>query len=166
MPYKMRSDMQKAKMLNIVLVNPEIPPNTGNVGRLCCAVGATLHLIKPLGFRLDDRSLKRAGLDYWEKVDLVVWDDMKNYLASVPAERLVLTSSKRGDVYHRVLYRQDDHILFGPETSGLDAVLFQLFPNRIARVPIRHDMVRSLNLSTSVGIIVYEALRQTGGLPE
>jgi tRNA (cytidine/uridine-2'-O-)-methyltransferase len=153
-------------MLNIVLVNPEIPPNTGNVGRLCCAVGATLHLIKPLGFRLDDRSLKRAGLDYWEKVDLVVWDDMEGYLASVPEERLVLTSSKRGDIYHRVQYRQDDHILFGPETSGLDAYLFRRFPNRIARVPIMHDKVRSLNLSTSVGIIVYEALRQTGSLPD
>jgi tRNA (cytidine/uridine-2'-O-)-methyltransferase len=153
-------------MLNIVLVNPEIPPNTGNVGRLCCAVGATLHLIKPLGFRLDDRSLKRAGLDYWEKVDLVVWDDMEKYFASVPAERLVLTSSKRGDIYHRVQYRQDDHILFGPETSGLDAHLFRRFPMRIARVPIMHDKVRSLNLSTSVGIIVYEALRQTGGLPD
>ena len=153
-------------MLNIVLVNPEIPPNTGNVGRLCCAVGATLHLVKPLGFRLDDRSLKRAGLDYWEKVDLVVWDDMESYLASVPAERLVLTSSKRGDLYHRVQYKRDDHILFGPETSGLEAHLFERFPTRIARVPIKYDKVRSLNLSTSVGIIVYEALRQTGGLPE
>jgi len=153
-------------MLNIVLVNPEIPPNTGNVGRLCCAVGAILHLVKPLGFHLDDRSLKRAGLDYWRKVDLVVWEDLESYLVSVPPERLVLTSSKRGDIYHRVQYGRDDHILFGPETAGLDARLFQRFPNRIARVPIRHDKVRSLNLSTSVGIVVYEALRQTGGLPE
>lgn len=153
-------------MLNVVLVHPEIPPNTGNVGRLCCAVGATLHLIRPLGFRLDDRSLKRAGLDYWRKVDLVVWEDMEHYLTAVPPDKLVLTGSKRGAVYHRVQYRPDDHILFGPETSGLDTGLFQRFPNRIARVPIRVDKVRSLNLSTSVGIIVYEALRQTGGLPE
>jgi len=153
-------------MLNIVLVNPEIPPNTGNVGRLCCAVGAILHLVKPLGFHLDDRSLKRAGLDYWRKVELVVWEDLENYLVAVPPERLVLTSSKRGDIYHRVQYGPEDHILFGPETAGLDADLFQRFPDRIARVPIRHDKVRSLNLSTSVGIVVYEALRQTGGLPE
>jgi len=152
-------------MLSIVLVNPEIPPNTGNIGRLCCAVGATLHLIKPLGFRLDDRSLKRAGLDYWDKLDLVLWDDVESYLVSVPEERLVLTSSKRGELYHRVQYRRDDHILFGPETSGLEASLFQRFPNRIARVPIRFDKVRSLNLSTSVGIIVYEAMKQTGQLP-
>lgn len=153
-------------MLNIVLVNPEIPPNTGNVGRLCCAVGAILHLVKPLGFRLDDRSLKRAGLDYWKKVDLVTWDDMGTYLAAVSPDKLVLTSSKRGEIYHRVQYGPDDHILFGPETSGLDAGLFQRFPKRVARVPIRFDKVRSLNLSTSVGIIVYEALKQTGGLPD
>ncbi|MBI4964330.1 MAG: tRNA (cytidine(34)-2'-O)-methyltransferase [Desulfomonile tiedjei] len=152
--------------MNVVLVHPEIPPNTGNVGRLCCAVGATLHLIKPLGFHLDDRSLKRAGLDYWKKVDLVVWEDLKTYLASVSPEKLVLTSSKRGDIYHRVQYRPDDHILFGPETSGLAPRLFQRFPQRIARVPIRFDKVRSLNLSTAVGIVVYEALRQTGGLPD
>jgi tRNA (cytidine/uridine-2'-O-)-methyltransferase len=153
-------------MLNIVLVNPEIPPNTGNVGRLCCAVGAILHLVKPLGFRLDDRSLKRAGLDYWKKVDLVTWDDMDTYLASVSPDKLVLTSSKRGEVYHRVLYGPDDHILFGPETTGLDTGLFEQFPRRVARVPIRFDTVRSLNLSTSVGIIVYEALKRTGGLPD
>ena len=86
------------EMLNVVLVHPEIPPNTGNVGRLCLAVGARLHLIKPLGFRIDDRSLKRAGLDYWKKVDLVVWDDLEQYVSSVLAEKIVLTSSKRGEL--------------------------------------------------------------------
>lgn len=152
-------------MLNVVLVNPEIPPNTGNIGRLCCAVGATLHLIKPLGFHLDDRSLKRAGLDYWHKLDLVVWDDLESYLASVASRNIVLTSSKRGEVYHAVRYRPDDHLLFGPETTGLDEQLFDRFPTRVARLPIRMDKVRSLNLSSAVAVIVYEALKQTGKLP-
>ncbi len=153
-------------MLNVVLVHPEIPPNTGNVGRLCCAVGARLHLIKPLGFRIDDRSLKRAGLDYWKKVDLVVWDDLEQYISSVPAEMIVLTSSKRGELYHRVEYSLGDHILFGPETSGLPLELFQRFPSRVAKIPIQLDKVRSLNLATAAGIMVYEALKQTGALPK
>ncbi len=153
-------------MLNVVLVHPEIPPNTGNVGRLCCAIGARLHLIRPLGFRLDDRSLKRAGLDYWKKVDLVVWDDLEQYISSVPAEMIVLTSSKSGELYHRVEYSQGDHILFGPETSGLPQELFQRFPNRVAKIPIQLDKVRSLNLATAAGIVVYEALKQTGALPK
>ncbi len=154
------------EMLNVVLVHPEIPPNTGNVGRLCLAVGARLHLIKPLGFRIDDRSLKRAGLDYWKKVDLVVWDDLEQYISSVLAEKIVLTSSKRGELYHRIEYSRDDHILFGPETSGLPPELFQRFPNRVAKIPIQLDKVRSLNLATAAGIMVYEALKQTGALPK
>lgn len=153
-------------MLNVVLVHPEIPPNTGNVGRLCLAVGARLHLIKPLGFRIDDRSLKRAGLDYWKNVDLVVWDDLEQYVSSVLEEKIVLTSSKRGELYHRVEYSPGDHILFGPETSGLAPALFQRFPNRVAKIPIQLDKVRSLNLATAAGIMVYEALKQTGALPK
>ena len=151
-------------MLHVVLINPEIPPNTGNIGRLCCAVGATLHLVRPLGFSLDDRSLKRAGLDYWEKVDLVVWEGIEDYLASVPPDRMVLTSSKRGEVYHKIRYRVGDHIVFGPETSGLKPELFQSLPGRVARIPIDLTKVRSLNLSTSVGIVVYEALKQLDAL--
>ncbi len=147
-------------MLNVVLVNPEIPPNTGNIGRLCCAVGATLHLVRPLGFNLDDRSLKRAGLDYWEKLDFVIWEDIEKYLASVSSDRIVLTSSKRGRIYNEIEYRSDDHIVFGPETTGLDLELFKSLPGRVARIPIDLTKVRSLNLSTSVGIVVYEALRQ------
>jgi tRNA (cytidine/uridine-2'-O-)-methyltransferase len=152
---------------NVVLVTPEIPPNTGNIGRLCCAVGATLHLIKPLGFRIDDRSLKRAGLDYWKHVDLKVWDSIEAYLAAVSKDRLVLTSSKRGEVYFNVRFNAGDHILFGPETTGLPEELFRRFPERIARVPIlKGGPVRSLNLATCTGIVVYEALRQTGTLPQ
>lgn len=154
-------------MLNVVLVNPEIPPNTGNIGRLCCAVGATLHLIEPLGFRIDDRSLKRAGLDYWKHVDLKVWEDFETYLSAVSKDRLVLTSSKRGELYCAVRFEPGDHILFGPETTGLPEEIFNRFPQRIARVPIlRGGPVRSLNLATCAGIVVYEALRQTGTLPQ
>jgi tRNA (cytidine/uridine-2'-O-)-methyltransferase len=153
-------------MLNVVLVNPEIPPNTGNIGRLCCAVGATLHLIKPLGFSIDDRALKRAGLDYWKHVDLRVWDDIESYLDSVSKDRLVLTSSKRGDIYYSLQFKRGDHILFGPETSGLPEELFSRFPTRIVRVPILRSAVRSLNLATCAGIVVYEALRQTNMLPQ
>jgi len=149
-----------------VLVHPEIPPNTGNIGRLCCAVGARLHLVKPLGFHLEDRYLKRAGLDYWEKVDVKVWDDLEQFLGQVDADRIVLTSSKRGEPYYRLRYESDDYIVFGPETAGLPAQFFVRFPQRIARVPVRLDQVRSLNLSTSAGIVVYEALRQIGRLPD
>ena len=152
--------------LNVVLVRPEIPPNTGNIGRLCCAVGARLHLVKPLGFHLDDRYLRRAGLDYWEKVDVLIWEDLEQFLARVDPDRIVLTSSKRGEPYHRLRYEPGDYIVFGPETAGLQAEVFERFPERIARVPVRLDQVRSLNLSTSAGIIVYEALKQTGRLPE
>jgi tRNA (cytidine/uridine-2'-O-)-methyltransferase len=153
-------------MLNVVLINPEIPPNTGNIGRLCCAVGATLHLVRPLGFNLDDRSLKRAGLDYWEKLDLVIWEDIEEYLASVSSDRIVLTSSKRGEIYHEIEYRADDHIVFGPETTGLDPGLFKSLPSRVARIPIDLTKVRSLNLSTSVGSVVYEALKQLNAFPK
>lgn len=153
-------------MINVVLVNPEIPPNTGNIGRLCVAIGARLHLIKPLGFHIDDRSLKRAGLDYWKKLDLVVWDNFESYARHADQHKVVLTSSKRGDIYTRINFRADDHIIFGPETRGLDTETYRQFPDRIARIPIRLDQVRSLNLSTSVGIIVFEALRQTGALDE
>jgi len=161
----MRFGIGEEQMLNIVLVNPEIPPNTGNIGRLCCAVGARLHLVKPLGFRIDDKSLKRAGLDYWKKLDLVIWDGLDQYASAVEQQRVVLTSSKRGEVYWDLIYNSDDHILFGPETAGLPPELFKRFPERIARIPIKLDVVRSLNLSTAVGVIVFEALRQTRPAP-
>jgi tRNA (cytidine/uridine-2'-O-)-methyltransferase len=152
-------------LIHVVLVNPEIPPNTGNIGRLCVAAGARLHLVRPLGFRMDDRSLKRAGLDYWDKLDLVVWDDLESYLASVDTGRIVPTSSNRGRDWFLVPFRDGDHILFGAETTGLPEKIFDMFPDRIARIPIDKSKVRSLNLSTSAGIVLYEALRQTSNLP-
>ncbi|MGC8659434.1 MAG: tRNA (cytidine(34)-2'-O)-methyltransferase [Desulfomonilaceae bacterium] len=152
-------------MFNVVLVNPEIPPNTGNIGRLCVAVGARLHLIKPLGFHIDDKHLKRAGLDYWQKLDLVIWESLDHYLGSVAADNVVLTGSKRGKLHYQVEFRPWDHILFGPETSGLSSNLFGRFPSRIARIPIDLQKTRSLNLSTAAGIIVFEGLRQLNYVP-
>ncbi|MCL5124402.1 MAG: tRNA (cytidine(34)-2'-O)-methyltransferase [Deltaproteobacteria bacterium] len=152
-------------MFNVVLVNPEIPPNTGNIGRLCVAVGARLHLIKPLGFHIDDKHLKRAGLDYWQKLDLVIWESLDHYLRSVVPGRIVLTGSKRGRLYYQVEFKAWDHILFGPETSGLTGDLFDQFPSRIARIPINLQKTRSLNLSTAAGIIVFEGLRQLNVVP-
>ncbi len=152
-------------MFNVVLVNPEIPPNTGNIGRLCVAVGARLHLIKPLGFQIDDKRVKRAGLDYWKKLDLVVWDSLTQYFHSVSPGQIVLTGSKRGEIYYNVTFQPWDHILFGPETSGLSQNLFERFPLRIARIPIDLSKTRSLNLSTAAGIIVFEGLRQLRHLP-
>ena len=152
-------------MFNLVLVNPEIPPNTGNIGRLCVAVGARLHLVKPLGFHIDDKHLKRAGLDYWEKLDLVIWESLDQYLNCADPNRTILTGSKRGQIYYDLEFRPWDHILFGPETSGLNVALFDRFPSRIARIPIDLGKTRSLNLSTSVGIIVFEGLRQLKFVP-
>lgn len=152
-------------MFNVVLINPEIPPNTGNIGRLCVAVGARLHLVKPLGFHIDDKHLKRAGLDYWKKLDLVVWESFEEYLKSANPNQIILTGSKRGDIYYRLEFKPWDHILFGPETSGLSSELFSQFPSRIARIPIDLKKTRSLNLSTAAGIIVFEGLRQLACIP-
>ncbi len=152
-------------MFNVVLINPEIPPNTGNIGRLCVAVGARLHLVKPLGFHIDDKHLKRAGLDYWKKLDLVVWESFEEYLKSANPNQIILTGSKRGDIYYRLEFKPWDHILFGPETSGLSGELFSQFPSRIARIPIDLKKTRSLNLSTAAGIIVFEGLRQLDCIP-
>lgn len=152
-------------MFNVVLITPEIPPNTGNIGRLCVAVGARLHLVKPLGFQVNDKQLKRAGLDYWKKLDLVIWESVEKYLESVSPDQMILTGSKRGEIYYNLEFKPWDHILFGPETSGLSKELFERFPARIARIPIDLKKTRSLNLSTAVGIIVFEGLRQFNHVP-
>lgn len=152
-------------MFNVVLINPEIPPNTGNIGRLCVAVGARLHLVKPLGFQIDDKQLKRAGLDYWKKLDLVIWESVDKYLESANPDQMILTGSKRGEIYYNLQFKAWDHILFGPETSGLSKELFEMFPSRIARIPINLKKTRSLNLSTAAGIIVFEGLRQLNHVP-
>ncbi len=149
--------------MHIVLFEPEIPPNTGNIARLCAATGTPLHLVEPLGFSIDDKHLKRAGLDYWPHVDVHVWPDFAAYTAEAGrGRRLIMTSSKGGEPVHRFSYQPEDSLLFGPETRGLPAHILSLSPYRV-RIPIR-GVVRSLNLSTAAGIVLYAALADCGAL--
>jgi len=145
--------------MRIVLYQPEIPPNTGNIARLCAATNTPLHLIEPLGFKIDDKHLKRAGLDYWPSVNLSVHPHWAAFEAAHPRTRMVLTSARDGVPHHRFVFQPDDAIVLGPETRGLPEFLFDLYPDRV-RIPVSGN-VRSLNLSTSAGILLYEALRQT-----
>ena len=149
---------------HIVLIEPEIPPNTGNIARLCAATGTRLHLVGELGFSLEDKYLKRAGLDYWDAVDLSRWDSFESLCGHFGRERMWLTSKKAGLVYTDATYRPGDLLVFGKETLGLPAALLDSAPERALRIPIFDGRVRSLNLSTSAGIVLYEALRQTDRL--
>lgn len=151
--------------MHIVLYEPEIPPNTGNVARLCAAMGAELHLIEPLGFSLEDRYLKRAGLDYWPHVTVSVWPDLAAYLQGPGAEkRLVASSSRQGLPAHRFAYSRNDALLLGPETRGLPDKVVAQTPH-LVRIPIS-GKVRSLNLSTAAGILLTLAMAATGELDE
>jgi tRNA (cytidine/uridine-2'-O-)-methyltransferase len=149
---------------HIVLVEPEIPPNTGNIARLCAATGTALHLVGRLGFSIDDRQLKRAGLDYWPAVDLRRWESLAELQTAHPGARFWYTSKKAGRCYAEVDFRSGDHLVFGKETEGLPESLLDAHPERCLRIPIFSPVVRSLNLSTAAGIVLYEALRQTGRL--
>lgn len=152
------------KPFNIVLIEPEIPPNTGNIARLCAATGAVLHLVGTLGFSLDDRYLKRAGLDYWEFVALKRWADLEALQASASGARFFYLSTKVGRSYLNAGFLPGDYIVFGKETRGLPEDLLQANPETAITIPMPAGKVRSLNLSTSVGIVLYEALRQCDGL--
>ncbi len=159
---------RNGKNMQIVLYEPEIPPNTGNVARLCAATGVTLNLIEPLGFKLEDRYLKRAGLDYWPNVRLQVWpcwrDFTRDALMDGRAGRLVFTSAKSaGDSVpvHHFTFEPDDFLVFGPETRGLPRDILDLSPHRV-RIPMLEGRVRSINLSTAAGIVLYAALARTG----
>jgi tRNA (cytidine/uridine-2'-O-)-methyltransferase len=149
-------------MLHVVLYEPEIPPNTGNVIRLCANSGARLHLIRPLGFDLDHAKLRRAGLDYHEFADVAVHENLAAFVADVRPARLFALSTRGRNLYTNVQFRADDAVLFGPETRGLpQAVLDALPAEQRLRLPMRPDN-RSLNLSNAVAVVVYEAWRQTG----
>lgn len=148
---------------HIVLIEPEIPPNTGNIARLCGATGTILHLVGTLGFSTDDRSLKRAGLDYWSEVAIHYWPDLPALLAAYPDARLVCTSKKVATPYVAFSFRSGDFIVFGKETKGLPDELIAAHRDTSIRIPMS-GKVRSLNLSTAAGIVLYEALRQTGQL--
>ena len=144
-------------------MTPEIPHNTGAAGRLCLATGARLHLIKPLGFSLDDRQVKRVGLDYWKDVDLKVWECWDDFSAAVEKEaRVYLLTTKTKLPHWDQSYKDGDYLVFGCETKGLPESLLAQHPDNCLTIPMLEGSTRSLNLSTSVGIVLYEAVRQVG----
>ncbi len=145
-------------MLKVVLLNPEIPPNTGNIARLCVACNVELHLVKPLGFSLSDRHLKRAGLDYWDKLNLVVHQSLDDFLSKIEGN-IYFFSTKGKKAYTKINFTQDDYLVFGSETRGFPEIVFQNYPDSVYTIPMFGE-VRCLNLSNSVAIVVYEALRQ------
>jgi len=147
-------------MLNIVLVEPEIPPNTGNVGRLCLATGARLHLVKPLGFSIDDRALRRAGLDYWRDVDVKLWDSLDEiFAAATPGQHFHFLTTKATRSYWDARFADGDFLVFGRETKGLPESLLAARRDECLTIPMSGS-TRSLNLATAVGIVLYEAVRQ------
>ncbi len=148
--------------MHVVLFEPEIPPNTGSIARLCAATLTPLHLIKPLGFKIDDKHLKRAGLDYWEFVDLTVHQSWDAFLGQRSTKQLLFFSKRACQSYTRAHYREDDFLIFGPETRGLPQEFLNANPERSYCIPMMGIGVRSLNLSNAVSIVLYEALRQLG----
>ena len=145
--------------MNIVLYEPEIPANTGNIGRTCMATGTRLHLIEPLGFSLDEKHLRRAGLDYWKELDVTVYPDFQAFLEQNPGANLYMASTKARHVYTEVAYGPDDYIMFGRESAGIPEEILVKYPEKTVRIPMLQD-IRSLNLSNSVAVVLYEALRQ------
>ena len=148
-------------MLNIVLVEPEIPQNTGNIARTCAATRSRLHLVRPLGFDISDRAVRRAGLDYWPMVDLQVYDSLDHFFAVHPEPDLWLATTKAPRDYAQAQFREDCWLMFGKETAGLPEDLRLRWSHRCIRIPMRPD-ARSLNLANSVAVLTYEALRQQG----
>ncbi len=147
--------------LNIVLVEPEIPQNTGNIARTCAATGTALHLVGPLGFSIDDRYLKRAGLDYWQLLDMTYYENLDDFFKAHQGDQFFFSSTKAGHSYHEISYPDNAYILFGKETKGLPESLLGENYDKCIRIPML-DTIRSLNLSNSVAIVLYEALRQWG----
>lgn len=146
-------------MFHVVLVEPEIPQNAGNIARTCAATGCVLHLVRPLGFEISDRYLKRAGLDYWHLVDVRVHDDLAAFLAKYPMARMHLFTTKARKTYTQADYRAGDFLVFGKETRGLEEEFLLAHAEACVRIPMREE-ARSLNLSNSVAVAVYEGLRQ------
>lgn len=148
-------------MINIVLLEPEIPANTGNIGRTCVAVGARLHLIEPLGFRLDEKSLKRAGMDYWNYLDVTTYIDYNDFLEKNPGAKVYMATTKAPNLYTEVSYEQDCYIMFGKESAGIPEEILINHKKECIRIPMAGE-IRSLNLGNSVAVVLYEALRQNG----
>ncbi len=147
--------------MNIVLLEPEMPANTGNIGRTCVATGTKLHLIEPLGFKLNEKAIKRAGLDYWDKLDVTVYSDYQDFLDRNPGAKIYMATTKAPTVYTEVSYEPDCFIMFGKESAGIPEEILLENQERCVRIPMWGD-IRSLNLSNSVAIVLYEALRQNG----
>lgn len=148
--------------LNIVLVEPEIPQNTGNIARSCVLTRSTLHLVKPLGFSIDDKHLKRAGLDYWQYLDMRVYENLEELYAKYPDSRYFYSTTKAQKIYTSISFKDGDFLVFGKETAGLPRELIERNMEYCIRIPMVKESLRSLNLSNSVNIIMFEALRQMG----
>ena len=146
-------------MLHIVLIEPEIPQNTGNIARTCAATGSELHLVKPLGYSLEDKYLKRAGLDYWPKLDVTVYESYEDFLERNPGAKIYYATTKGPQTYVDVHYEEDCFIMFGKESAGIPEDILYDNQETAVRIPMIND-IRSLNLSNSVAIVLYEALRQ------
>ncbi|MCF8020579.1 MAG: tRNA (cytidine(34)-2'-O)-methyltransferase [Vallitaleaceae bacterium] len=146
-------------MMNIVLLEPEIPHNTGSIGRTCVATGASLHLIRPLGFSLDEKSVKRAGLDYWHKLDLYMYDSFDDFLLKHPGVKIYMGTTKAKQTYADVHYEKGSFIMFGKESAGIPEEILLKYQETCIRIPMAND-IRSLNLSNAVSIVLYEAYRQ------
>lgn len=147
--------------MNIVLYEPEMPANTGNIGRTCVATNTKLHLIEPLGFNISEKAVKRAGLDYWDKLDVTVYSDFQDFLDKNPGAKIYMATTKSEQVYTDVSYETDCFIMFGPESRGIPEEILLENQETCVRIPMWGD-IRSLNLSNSVAIVLYEALRQNG----
>ena len=147
--------------MNVVLLEPEMPANTGNIGRTCVATGTKLHLIEPLGFKLNDKLIKRVGLDYWDKLDVTVYCDYQDFLDRNPGAKIYMATTKGLHVYSDVEYEPDCYLMFGRESAGIPEDILLENQEQCVRIPMWGD-IRSLNLSNSVSIVLYEALRQNG----
>ncbi len=152
--------MSSQQQFNIVLVEPEIPPNTGSIARLCGATRSTLHLIFPLGFSTEDKYLKRAGLDYWQFVDIVYWDNLDDFLQAQDERRLFFFTTKVKRSYTAAVFPPGAFLIFGRESKGLPAEILSLYEDRCYTLPMANSNIRSLNLAMTAGIVLYEAIRQ------
>ncbi len=149
-------------MFNIVLINPEIPQNTGNIARSVISQKCRLHLVKPIGFNIDDASLRRAGLDYWQFIDLKIWDSVDVFFSANDMERMHFFSKKGRVRYDQAEYSKGDFLVFGPESTGLDEEILLKYRNKTRYIPMPDNRVRSINLSSAVSVVLFEAMRQNG----
>lgn len=145
--------------MNIVLLEPEIPQNTGNIGRTCCATGTKLHLIEPMGFRINEKNLRRAGMDYWKDLDVAIYDDYNDFLEKNPNAKIWLATTKAPKRYTDVEFGENDYIMFGKESAGIPEEILVQHKENCIRIPMNAE-IRSLNLANSVAIVLYESLRQ------